>query len=214
MTFEKWEKRDFIHHEIERLVDLRVTLLQGPLGHLGNQFLPVFPIKDGGVCDSLEAWSFAKSVYRDLIISVRFLLIVVCYWHVMCNFKNKKDVLATVGDASGEVNHRIQSSNVSILSIKYLHVIFEWTSGVDSSWKVLWSARVLIIDIVIVILMPLLTLQEISFLANIDNDHKSELFLKLDTVERTVCCHLDHPNDLFFYLTRTQVFIDVYSVKF
>ena len=36
VTLEKWEKRDFIHHEIERLVDLRVTLLQGPLVHLGN----------------------------------------------------------------------------------------------------------------------------------------------------------------------------------
>ena len=132
----------------------------------------------------------------------------------MCNFKNKKDVLATVGDASGKVNHRIQSSNVSILSITYVHVVSEWTSGVDGFWKALWSARVLLIDPVIFILMLLLSLQEESIVANIDYDNKSELFLKLGAVERTACCHLDHPSDLLFHLTQTQVFIGVYSVKF
>ena len=76
----------------------------------------------------------------------------------MCNFKNKKDVLATVGDASGKVNHRIQSFIPLILSIKYLHVVFEWTSGVDSFWKALWSAWDDLIVPVIVKLMLALTL--------------------------------------------------------
>ena len=93
----------------------------------------------------------------------------------MCNFKNKKDVLATVGDASGEVNHRIQSSIPLIVFIKYLHVIFEWTSGIDSSWKALWSTVHVLIDSVIVILMHLLTFQEVTKFANIDYDNKSEL---------------------------------------
>ena len=120
----------------------------------------------------------------------------------MCNFKNKKDVLATVGDASGKVNHRIQSSNVSILSIKYFHVVFKWTSGVDGFWKALWSARVLLIDLVIFILMLLLSLQEVSHPANIDYDHKSELFLKLVTVEWVASCRFDHPDDLLLQLTQ------------
>ena len=120
----------------------------------------------------------------------------------MCNFKNKKDVLATVRDASGKVNHRIQSSNVSILSITYVHVVFEWTSGVDGFWKALWSARVLLIDPVIFILMLLLSLQEVSHPANIDYDHKSELFLKLVTVEWVASCRFDHPDDLLLQLTQ------------
>ena len=62
--------------------------------------------------------------------------------------------------------------------------------------------------------MTLLSLQEVSTIANIDDDNKSELFLKLSTVERTACRHFDHPGDLLFHLTYTQVFVGVYSVKF
>ena len=136
----------------------------------------------------------------------------------MCNFKNKKDVLATVGDASGEVNHRIQSSIPLIAFIKYFHIVFEWTSGVDSFWKVLWSARGFLIDtvitIVVVTLMLFLSLQEVSISANIDYDNKSELLFQFGKAERVASCLLDHPGDLFFQLTQRKVFTDVYSVQF
>ena len=123
----------------------------------------------------------------------------------MCNFKNKKDVLATVRDASSKVNHRIQSSNVSILSIKYFHVVFKWTSGVDGFWKALWSARVLIIDPVIATiftLMPLLSLQKESLIANIDYDYKSELLFKFGKAESVASCRFDHPDDFLLQLTQ------------
>ena len=78
MTFEKWKKRNFVHHELERFVDLRVALLQGPLAHLSNQFLSVIIVNDGRVRDFLQSWSLFKCVYWDLIVVVRTLLIKVC----------------------------------------------------------------------------------------------------------------------------------------
>ena len=131
----------------------------------------------------------------------------------MCNFKNKKDVLATVGDASGEVNHRIQSYIVLIVFIKYHHVIFEWTSGIDSSWKALWSAVHVPIDSVIVILMHLLTFQEVTKFANIDYDNKSELLFKFSKAERVASCLFDHPSDLLIQLTRRIVYTGVDTVQ-
>ena len=62
--------------------------------------------------------------------------------------------------------------------------------------------------------MLLLSLQEESISANIDDDNKSELFLKLSTVERTTSGHFNHPRDLLFNLTQTQVFKGMYSVNF
>ena len=76
VTFEKWKKRDFVHYEIERFVDLCITLLQGPLAHLRN--LTVSTVIDGRVSNSVEAWSLIKTVDRDLIISICSLLRQVC----------------------------------------------------------------------------------------------------------------------------------------
>ena len=80
--------------------------------------------------------------------------------------------------------------------------------------EVLWFVLVRLIDRIIEVLMSLLSLQEESIGANIDDDNKSELFLTLNVIDRTACGHFNHPCDFLFHLTQTKVFKGVYSVNF
>ena len=78
MAKEKRSQRAFVLNEVNRLIHIGVTLLQGPLTHLMYKLLHVTVlIKDGSVGDSLKAWSFVEWDYRDLVVRVLFLLIFV-----------------------------------------------------------------------------------------------------------------------------------------
>ena len=107
----------------------------------------------------------------------------------MHNIKYKKYVLTVAWDSSSKVYGWNQFILLHFLSV-YISDFFkvlERVSQVDSCWESLWFAREPLIDSVVVnkkevTLMPILSLQEESTFAKIDDYNKSNLLLLLGTI--------------------------------